>query len=198
MSLQTYQWSAWRIDEVPDIDDFAHHFDHESGNLWIFGGYYNGKKSNVLLKIDVANRIVEEVVPDQTPTKSRNAKMVPKQRTGARIVKVKNYFYLFGGLTITNETMNDMWKIKIGEFEWQNVEQKGRIPSARCGHSLNVHTDKIFLFGGLKEVTKESNECFKFDTITETWEEVGQSSHETQLKYYDSFGNSKHQSDDTI
>ena len=32
--------------------------------------------------------------------------------------------------------------------------------------------NKIFLFGGLKEVTHESNETYKFDIETSTWEEI--------------------------
>ena len=58
---------------------------------------------------------------------------------------------------------------------WNRIEQKGRVPGPRCGHSFNIHGDKIFLFGGLQEVTKESNETMKFNIATETWEELGQS-----------------------
>ena len=53
------------------------------------------------------------------------------------------------------------------------------MPGPRCGHSLNIHADKIFLFGGLQEVTKESNETMKFNIETGTWEELGQSSMST-------------------
>ena len=79
---------------------------------------------------------------------------------------------MFGGLTETNDTLNDMWKFDIESNTWGLVQQKGQIPEPRCGHSLNLHGDKIFLFGGLKEVTQESNEIFKFDLNSFTWEEV--------------------------
>ena len=79
---------------------------------------------------------------------------------------------MFGGLTETNDTLNDMWKFDIETNTWNLVEQKGQIPEPRCGHSLNLHGDKIFLFGGLKEVTQESNEIFKFDLNNYSWEEV--------------------------
>ena len=79
---------------------------------------------------------------------------------------------MFGGLTETNDTLNDMWRYEVESGNWSLVEQKGQIPEPRCGHSLNLHGDKIFLFGGLKEVTQESNETFKFDLNSYTWEEV--------------------------
>ena len=58
---------------------------------------------------------------------------------------------------------------------WDKVKQMGNVPGPRCGHSFNIHGDKIFLFGGLREVTKESNETMKFNIATSVWEELGQS-----------------------
>jgi len=34
----------------------------------------------------------------------------------------KNSFYLFGGLTVTNETLNDMWRFSITENSWEKVQ----------------------------------------------------------------------------
>ena len=87
----------------------------------------------------------------------------------------KNSFYLFGGLTVTNETLNDMWRYSITENSWEKVQQYGEIPMPRCGHSFSQHNGKAFLFGGLIEVTQESNETLKFDLETHTWEEIGSS-----------------------
>ena len=52
------------------------------------------------------------------------------------------------------------------------------MPDPRCGHSLSVHHGKIFMFGGLKEVTQESNETFRFNPETSFWEEIGISDQE--------------------
>ena len=95
---------------------------------------------------------------------------------------------MFGGLTTTNETLNDMWRFKIGEDKWQQIEQLGDVPSRRCGFSFNLHLDTIFLFGGLLEVTKESDQCYKFNLETHTWEEIGQSQStmRTPIKTYPS------------
>lgn len=53
LNLINFTWQSWRYEKVPQIEDFAHCFDCESGTLWLFGGYHNGSKSNILIKIDV-------------------------------------------------------------------------------------------------------------------------------------------------
>ena len=83
--------------------------------------------------------------------------------------------YMFGGLTATNQTLNDMWCFPTAGNKWHLVDQRGDVPDPRCGHSLNCHHDKLFLFGGLKEVTQESNEVFRFNPDTRKWDEIGNS-----------------------
>ena len=52
---------------VPPLEDFAYCFDSELGNLWMFGGYLRGTKSNVLIKIHVSTKKVTVVTPDTPP-----------------------------------------------------------------------------------------------------------------------------------
>ena len=70
---------------VPQVDDFAHFFDPESNNLYIFGGYLNGYKSNILFKIDVITKCITILSPD-IPDHTADPETVPIQRTGSRIV----------------------------------------------------------------------------------------------------------------
>ena len=77
--------------------------------------------------------------------------------------------YVFGGLNSDNTTMNDMWMYDLNQNTWTEIEQKGQVPKPRSGHSFNLYDGKIFMFGGLIEVTKESSELFSFDIETETW-----------------------------
>lgn len=81
LNLQTYEWRTWGHFEVPQVDDFAHCFDADTGTLWLFGGYYNGGKSNVFIRINVermqgSTTLVEITTPD-TPANHRNADNVP-------------------------------------------------------------------------------------------------------------------------
>ena len=69
-----------------------------------------------------------------------------------------------------------MWRFDLEGMRWERIEQLGKVPGPRCGHSFNLHNDKIFLFGGLREVTQETNETLRFDIQTSTWEEIGRCS----------------------
>ena len=60
---------------------------------------------------------------------------------------------MFGGLSSFQKTLNDMWKYDLLAMKWEKIKQFGKIPEPRCGHSLNIMDQKIFLFGGLIEVT---------------------------------------------
>mmetsp|Transcript_1785 Transcript_1785/g.2528 ORF Transcript_1785/g.2528 Transcript_1785/m.2528 type:complete len:235 (+) Transcript_1785:783-1487(+) len=90
-------------------------------------------------------------------------------------VPKNNCIYLFGGLTAQNVTLNDLWRYSVREDRWDLIKQRGEVPEPRCGHSFSCHHDKLFLFGGLKEVTKESNEIFKLNVDCNEWEEIGNS-----------------------
>ena len=55
------------------------------------------------------------------------------------------------------------------------VDAKGRGPTARSGHRMAVHGDRIFLFGGFSDFVKESkyyNDLFVFDIENVMWNEV--------------------------
>ena len=55
------------------------------------------------------------------------------------------------------------------------VDAKGRAPTARSGHRIAVHGDRIFLFGGFSDFVKESkyyNDLFVFDIEKMMWNEV--------------------------
>ncbi len=49
---------------------------------------------------------------------------------------------------------------------------EGDIPLGRNGHSIIEINGKLVLFGGIIEITKESDEVFTFDTATSTWKLV--------------------------
>ena len=176
LNLQTFVWTCWRADDVPQIDDFAFCFDKDAGVLYMFGGYLNGTKSNLLVSIAVNGKITTVLSPD-TPLDHPNSRSIPMQRSGARMAFLpKNgNIYMFGGLTANNQTLNDMWCFNLREYKWYQIKQRGDVPEPRCGHSLSTHHDKLFLFGGLKEVTKESNEIFRFNPETHEWDEIGNS-----------------------
>jgi hypothetical protein len=55
-----------------------------------------------------------------------------------------------------------MWKFDIETNQWTEIEQKGEVPHGRNGHSLQVHGDFLIMFGGILEITKESEDIYIF------------------------------------
>jgi hypothetical protein len=49
-------------------------------------------------------------------------------------------------------------------------------PSARSGHTMNVYGDKMFIFGGIFELTKELNDLISYDFLTGKFQLVGSDS----------------------
>jgi N-acetylneuraminic acid mutarotase len=77
--------------------------------------------------------------------------------------------YMHGGMDINNEALNDMWIFSLETSAWSKVYQKGQIPAPRSGHSLVKHDNSIILFGGLLEVTKETEDLYQFDLSKNVW-----------------------------
>ena len=194
LTIQTSQWYTVEADDFPETDDFAHAFDQVAGIFYYFGGYCNGEKVNSLNAVNMKN--LKKVIKLTEHTRSKNPK-VPSSRTGARMVKVEslNCLLMFGGLNKLNETLNDMWKYDIEMAQWSLVKQDGAIPGPRCGHSMSIHNDMIFLFGGLIEVTHESSEVFQFDPKTNRWEQINTTTinpyRKTSTLVFESYGNIK-------
>ena len=66
LNLTLMQWSVWRENDIPEVDDFAHVFDQAAGVLYCFGGYNFGVKSNMLFKIDINGKCATILSPNIT------------------------------------------------------------------------------------------------------------------------------------
>ena len=109
------------MNDIPEVDDFAHFFDQRTGLLWVFGGYLNGQKCNLFFMIDVAKGAT--IVNQDTSQHHENSKHMPCQRTGSRMTfsPRDNCLYLFGGLNVNNETLNDMWTYNLLSERWAPI-----------------------------------------------------------------------------
>jgi leucine-zipper-like transcriptional regulator 1 len=71
---------------------------------------------------------------------------------------------------------NDVYELDVKENVWTRRECNGKIPSGRCGHSVNIHKSTLYLFGGYtcKEFGKTSydNNLYKLNLKTWTWTHI--------------------------
>ena len=109
------------MNDIPEVDDFAHFFDQRSGTLWVFGGYMNGQKCNLFFKIDVVKGAT--IVNQDTHPLHPNSRKMPCQRSGSRMAfsSRDNCLYLFGGLNFNNQTLNDMWTYNLLSEMWEPI-----------------------------------------------------------------------------
>lgn len=70
--------------------------------------------------------------------------------------------YIHNGHDNDNEKISDMWKFDLETNQWTQIEQKGDVPQGRNGHSLQVHNGFLIMFGGILEITKESEDIYIF------------------------------------
>jgi len=75
----------------------------------------------------------------------------------------------------------DLWEFDIESSTWTLIElpDDSYTPPPRSGHSSTIFKGKMFIFGGILELTKELNELLTFDFETRKFSLIG-STHGTQ------------------
>lgn len=103
----------------------------------------------------------------------------PKGRYGHLIGVVStsstsSRLYLFGG-QLENDVYNDMYTFELNSFKlpkarWELVEPlNASKPPPLTNHSMTVHKHKIYVFGGIYNNEKVSNDLWCFDTVVNKW-----------------------------
>lgn len=83
--------------------------------------------------------------------------------------------YVHNGHDDDNEKLNDIWKYDLTSNQWTEINQKGAIPHGRNGHTLIKHQDYLIMFGGILEITKESEDLYAFHIPSSTWKLIDMS-----------------------
>lgn len=91
---------------------------------------------------------------------------VPAPRIGARMVKHGDDIYIHNGHDADNQKLQDMWKFNEQSNKWIEVQQYGEVPQGRNGHVFQLYGDYIILFGGILDLTKESDAIYIFHIPT--------------------------------
>lgn len=99
------------------------------------------------------------------------------ERSGHSALLVDDKIYLWGGWSgEANRWFNDMWvldlsKKKFENLKWEQVDQKGTIPTPRSTHTMFRWGDALYIYGGFSG-TKYFNDLHRFDPKTQEWTQV--------------------------
>ena len=74
-------------------------------------------------------------------------------------------FYVFGGQDDDNNKLDDMWEYDLASSSWRQIQipEGGLCPLARSGHSAVTYGNRMYIFGGILELTKELNDLLVYD-----------------------------------
>ncbi|KAI5956098.1 KEL2 [Candida margitis] len=85
--------------------------------------------------------------------------------------------YLFGG-QLENDVFNDMYYFELNSFKsskasWKVVDALNNFkPPPLTNHSMSVYKEKIYVFGGVYNNEKVSNDLWEFDAKEERWQQI--------------------------
>lgn len=125
----------------------------------VFGGYAQGERTSSLYTLNLSSE----------KWKQASTSKGPEPRCNHSSTIYQNYMYLFGGINEETEKLNDFWKLDLRTYYWDKIEAVGSVPTGRSGHSAVVYNDVMIIFGGMKDITKETNDMYSFNFTTNTW-----------------------------
>lgn len=85
--------------------------------------------------------------------------------------------YLFGG-QLESEVFNDLYYFELNTFKspkarWELIEPVNNFkPPPVANHSMSVYKNKIYIFGGIYNNEKISNDLWCFDALTNKWSQL--------------------------
>ena len=77
--------------------------------------------------------------------------------------------WVFGGQDEDNNKLNDLWCFDPSAASWSQIKVKAGdcLPQPRSGHSTVTYGSKMYIFGGIVELTKELNDFVVYDFNTQ-------------------------------
>ena len=145
----------------PPLDSHSAVVYEEGTASWmvVFGGYAVGHRVNTVYSLNLVNE----------KWKLAHTSAGPAVRSNHSAVLYKEHMYTFGGTNDEGEKLNDMWKLDMRTYAWEEIRTTGDVPSSRSGHSAVIFSDLMIIFGGMKDITKETNDMYTYSIDTNKW-----------------------------
>ena len=130
---------------------------------------YNGVKGqflNSVYEYDIDSNTLTVLYAEAEGDKSKRP--IPRANCSAASDGA-DAIYLFGGNQSDNR-LNDLWRFDLSSKHYSQVEDKEDLrPVVRSGHTVNFYDGKLYIFGGIHEVTWELDDLHIYDLKTHEW-----------------------------
>jgi N-acetylneuraminic acid mutarotase len=145
----------------PPLDSHSAVLYEDGTACWmiVFGGFAVGQRVSSVYSLNLNNE----------KWKLAHTTSGPRSRSNHSAVVYKEHMFTFGGTNDEGEKMNDMWKLDLRTYAWEELRTSGDVPSSRSGHSAVMFNDLMIVFGGMKDITKETNDMYTFNIESNTW-----------------------------
>ena len=122
----------------------------------------NGSRTNELAKFTMAN---SQTIQAQMLQENSTGDAVPVPRAGQCSAVYGDKFYIFGGQDDDNNKLDDMWEYDLTSNSWRKIQipAGGLSPLERSGATAVTYGNRMYIFGGILELTKELNDMIVFD-----------------------------------
>lgn len=153
MNLYGKSWVdlVWKKHEQSIIPSLSQHASCSYGNLMYIHGGQNTENDTVVDDLYSYDCLLGEIKKIEI-----NNSKKPKARYGHTIEYLhdKNALLLFGGITESGKSLNDMWIFKFDNNQWVKAYAYGDSPSPRYGHTftLTIGTRAIITGGSTNDM----------------------------------------------
>ena len=94
---------------------------------------------------------------------------------GCAMTADEDNVYIFGGKN-DNSRLNDLWVFSLTDFKFKKMPDAGEIPVIRNGHTLTYYDNKLYVFGGIHDITWELDDLHIYNLKTNKWTTLEQDS----------------------
>ena len=155
LDLSAYIWRKVCAD-APGLD--SHSAVLYENRVYLFGGYLGGSLSNDVYIFDL-----ESSTWTLAPIAER-----PEPRAEHKCVVHGSLMFMYGGKG-TDSALGDCWMLDLSTLVWNEIRAGGDSPGPVSGHSLCLYGDVVLLFGGIRDILKETNEMYTYDFANNNW-----------------------------
>ena len=130
-----------------------------------FGGYVNGSRVDEVIRCKHENM---SLTAEHICGGEMEETAGPAARASVSVGVCGRKVFMFGGQEDDNRKLNDIWCYDAADtMAWSQIEcPEDERPIARSGHTTVVFGKKMYIFGGILELTHELNDLVVFDTET--------------------------------